>query len=400
MQWCDGKNSWRWESRQRTETEHCGEAHQIFLEVPAAGIHEIQFSMREDGFEFDRWLMTNNREFKRPADEGPAVVVSSGNLPAAFPVAPVAVAEDAGGQVVPEAVTRSASLSTLPMAPAMVKADLQQPRQADGPGTVSISGDLKQWHKVTLTLDGPFAHELDNAPNPFVNYQLNVQFTHESGLPKYTVPGYFAADGDSANTSAASGTKWRCHLAPDKPGRWNYSVSMRKGTFISETDTPISEAVPGDGVEGSFEVAPTDKTTPDLRAHGRLQYVGERYLRFAESGQYFLKAGADAPETLLGYIDFDGTIAGKPEKVPLKSFAPHIDDWNEGDPTWKDGRGKGLIGAVNYLSRKGCNAFSFLTYNAGGDGDNVWPFVSRDDKLHYDCSKLDQWGIVFDHGTA
>src|SRR5262249_10394618 len=36
-------------------------------------------------------------------------------------------------------------------------------------------------------------------------------------------------------------------------------------------------------------------------------------------------------------------------------------------------------------------------YNAGGDGDDVWPFRERDDKLHYDCSKLDQWSIVFDH---
>lgn len=67
---------------------------------------------------------------------------------------------------------------------------------------------------------------------------------------------------------------------------------------------------------------------------------------------------------------------------------------------WKGDKGKGLIGALNYLSGKGVNAFSFLPYNAGGDGDNVWPFVARDDKLHYDCSKLDQWGIVFDHATA
>ncbi|MCA9038599.1 MAG: hypothetical protein KDA91_25920, partial [Planctomycetaceae bacterium] len=44
--------------------------------------------------------------------------------------------------------------------------------------------------------------------------------------------------------------------------------------------------------------------------------------------------------------------------------------------------------------------FFFFFYNAGGDGDNVWPFVQREDKLHYDCSKLDQWGVVFDHGTA
>jgi hypothetical protein len=52
---------------------------------------------------------------------------------------------------------------------------------------------------------------------------------------------------------------------------------------------------------------------------------------------------------------------------------------------------------LNYLAGKGCNAFSFLPYNAGGDGDNVWPFVERNDKLHYDCSKLEQWQIVFDH---
>jgi hypothetical protein len=112
------------------------------------------------------------------------------------------------------------------------------------------------------------------------------------------------------------------------------------------------------------------------------------------------KPGADAPETLLGYVDFDNTVAGKPDKVPLKTWAVHAKDWKTDDPSWKAGKGKGLIGAINYLAGKGCNAFSFLTYNAGGDGDNVWPHVSRSDKLHFDCSKLDQWGVMFDHGTA
>ena len=83
--------------------------------------------------------------------------------------------------------------------------------------------------------------------------------------------------------------------------------------------------------------------------------------------------------------------------MPLHTFAPHVKDWRRGDPTWKGGKGKGLIGAVNYLASKGLNSISFLPYNAGGDGDNVWPFVSRDDKFHYDVSKLDQWQIVFDH---
>ncbi len=96
-----------------------------------------------------------------------------------------------------------------------------------------------------------------------------------------------------------------------------------------------------DGLTGTFDVQPTDKSGRDFRARGRLLYVGGHYLRFAGSGDYFLKAGADAPETLLAYADFDGTVATKKE-VPLKTWAPHVRDWRPGDPTWKDGRGKGL----------------------------------------------------------
>jgi hypothetical protein len=144
-------------------------------------------------------------------------------------------------------------------------------------------------------------------------------------------------------------------------------------------------------------VQSSDKVGADFRAKGRLEYVDKHHLRFAGTNEDFLKAGPDAPETLLGYLDFDGT---ETFKTALKSWAPHVQDWNEGDPTWQDGKGKGLIGALNYLSSKGCNAFSFLTYNAGGDGDNVWPFISRDAKRHYDCSKLDQWQIIFAHAQA
>src|SRR5690606_8458592 len=88
------------------------------------------------------------------------------------------------------------------------------------------------------------------------------------------------------------------------------------------------------------------------------------------------------------------------KNAPLKTWGPHVRDWKPGDPTWKGGKGKGMIGALNYLAGRGVNAFSFIPYNAGGDGDNVWPFASHDDKLHYDCSKLDQWAVVFDHAQA
>ena len=264
----------------------------------------------------------------------------------------------------------------------------------------SVSGELKQWHKVTLTLDGPFARERDTRPNPFVDYRLTVRFEHESGSPAYDVPGYFAADGNAGETSAEQGTKWRAHLSPDKPGRWTWRASMVRGPRAAVDPAAQGDPVAGvDGTSGSFTVLPTDKTGRDFRARGRLQYVGSHYLRFAGTGEPFLKAGPDAPETLLGYADFDGTVAGRPN-VPLKTWAPHVRDWRTGDPTWKGGRGKGLIGALNYLAGRRMNAFSFLTYNAGGDGDNVWPFVEREAKLHYDCSKLDQWQVVFDHAQS
>ena len=228
---------------------------------------------------------------------------------------------------------------------------------------------------------------------------MAVTFSHENGK-QYVVPGYFAADGDAKNTSAEAGTKWRAHFAADATGKWTYHIGFHHGEHAaleSADDFPSLE--PFHGKTGSFTIAASDKPKPDLRAHGRLQYVGKHYLRFADSGQYFLKAGADAPETLLAYQDFDDTVANNPQKAPLKTWSPHVRDWKNGDPSWRNGKGKGLIGAINYLSGKGCNVFSFLTYNAGGDGDNVWPFIHRDDKLHYDCSKLDQWCEVFDHGT-
>ena len=279
---------------------------------------------------------------------------------------------------------------------------LIQPRSADGDGSIQLSGEMMCWHKLTLTLDGPYAHEQDNQPNPFTDHRMTVVFQHTDGTT-YVVPGYFAADGNAGNSSAQSGTQWRAHFAADRPGAWTYTVQFVSGDRAAiDIDAAAEPLAPYHGQTGKLTIVESEKTGRDLRAKGRLQYVGKRYLQFAGSKDYFLKVGADAPETLLAYAyaDFDATVAGKPDRVPLKTWQPHVQDWQAGDPTWKGGQGKGLIGAINYLAGKGCNAFSFLTYNAGGDGDNVWPFIQRDDKLHYDCSKLDQWGTVFDHATA
>ena len=262
-----------------------------------------------------------------------------------------------------------------------------------------ISGETKKWHKVTLTFDGPQTSEKAN-PNPFLYYRLEVTFTHQKSGKSYLVPGYFATDGDAANTKANKGNKWRVHLAPDKTGVWKYSVSFRKGKDVAVSDNKTAGESAGfmDGQAGSFYVGPTDKKGRDFRGKGMLKYVGKHHLRFVDTGEYFLKAGADAPENFLAYKDFDGDFKFDGHKDNfIKDWAPHIMDWKQGDPTWQNGKGKGIIGAVNYLASKGMNVFSFLTMNIGGDDQNVFPYINYDERVRMDVSRLDQWEIIFEH---
>jgi hypothetical protein len=56
-----GLDAWIWSSNQRgSEGTVCGVPLSISLLVDEPGEHTVWFSMREDGFEFDRWLMTRD----------------------------------------------------------------------------------------------------------------------------------------------------------------------------------------------------------------------------------------------------------------------------------------------------------------------------------------------------
>lgn len=238
----------------------------------------------------------------------------------------------------------------------------------------------------------------DAKVNPFLDYRLAVEFTN--GDLTHRVPGFYATDGNAAESSATSGNKWRVHFSPDAIGEWSFNASFRTGKGVAiDPDSKAGRSVSFDGESGSFFVKPSRKEYPDLRARGRLDYTGDRYLRFAETGEVYLKAGADSPENFLAYEDFDQTFSHNPKKQFLKDWAPHLQDWNEGDPTWRGGKGKGMIGALNYLSVKGMNVVYFLTQNIIGDGQDVWPYTDYDERFRFDCSKLDQWEIVFEHMT-
>ncbi len=260
--------------------------------------------------------------------------------------------------------------------------------------------EYQQWHTITLPFVGPQTSE-SAAENPFLNYRLTVEFHHKD--VKYSVRGFFAADGNAAETSATSGSVWQVRFTPDKLGKWSYSAHLDKGDNIALIEgggTPVEIK----NAAGEFMVIPSDKKGADFRAHGRL-VTDKGYFRFKDSGKYWLKGGADSPENLLAFEDFDDTYRMQSMNEDgeaktndsIHSYEPHLKDWQDGDPTWKEGQGKGLIGAMNYLASKGMNVAYFLTLNIKGDGKDVWPYVTPDDFMRFDVSKLDQWEIVFQH---
>ena len=250
----------------------------------------------------------------------------------------------------------------------------------------TVSGDMMVWHPVTITFDGPDTSE-DSTTNPFRDYRLDVTFTGPNGQV-YRVPGYYAADGKAAETSASSGNKWQVKFCPDESGLWNYSVSFVTGTNVAANLSGGTGAGYFDGGTGAFNISPSDKSGDDFRSKGKLEYVDGHYWKFKGTGEYFLKAGANSPETLLENTDIDAT----PGDTNFSTMASY---WQADDPVWKTNKGKGSIGIVNYIAAQGANVHYFLLMNSYGDGKDCFPWRVESEYDRYDCSKLDQWDIIF-----
>jgi len=286
------------------------------------------------------------------------------------------------------------------------------------PSATKRHDDVRKWHTLELTFEGPQTSELAE-DNPFLNYRLDVTFSN--GESSYLVPGFYAADGNAAETSADSGNKWMVRFTPDKLGLWTYEVSFKKGKSIAIMED-LAASMSGefmDSSKGAFTVIESDKSGIDNRAKGRLKYIGEPYLRFEENQEYFIKVGVDAPENLLAFEDIDATsnVFGF-----RKKWEAHARDYQQDadDLTWQGGRGKNLLGAINYLASEGLNVFSFLTFNVDGDDRNIFPYllsvpgdeyeayasqkknkeawVNYFHRTRFDVSKLEQWERIFEYG--
>ena len=145
---------------------------------------------------------------------------------------------------------------------------------------LSIQGELMQWHKVTLLINGPATSEYADE-NPFLDYRVDVTFSN--GTDSYKVPGFYAADGQAGESSAREGAVWKVHFRPDTPGTWTYTVSFLKGKNIAVLDGDIeAESLGTHGTEGTLEIGVSDKSGPDLRARGRIINGGRAISEFRE----------------------------------------------------------------------------------------------------------------------
>ena len=259
-----------------------------------------------------------------------------------------------------------------------------------------------RWQPVTLTFDGPETSE-GATPNPFLDYRMSVTFSHRQSGESRTVQGFFAADGDAGETSADAGNKWRARFTPPLAGTWVWRAAFRAGPGIALSEA-AGRGEAFDDASGELTVGAAPEGAPGFAAKGFLTPSDGHYLQFS-NGERFLKGGADSPENFLGYFEFDGTFdtaahggVSTDKGSFLHRYEAHARDWRAGDPTWQGGKGKNIVGALNYLASKGMNSVYFMTYNIdGGDGKDTWVWTEPDVRDRFDVSKLAQWDIVFSH---
>ena len=153
----------------------------------------------------------------------------------------------------------------------------------DDAGDGELDGTLRKWHKVSIKYTHGAQLFESTGANPFRDLRLQTYFIHPASGTVYDVPGFFAADGNAADTGASSGTKWRTHFRPDRSGRWYYLASFRLGTDIAIDTNPFAGSRGSiDGANCSFDVETADPAASGFLSKGRLEYVGKHHFRFAE----------------------------------------------------------------------------------------------------------------------
>lgn len=204
-------------------------------------------------------------------------------------------------------------------------------------------GSFPRWGKVEIPFPGPSSQALGER-DPFA-IPLDVVFTAPGGA-EWTVPGFY------------DGWIWKVRFSADRNGGWQYRTKSAEPAL--------------NGLAGSFEIHDPDPSATGFYRHGRLEYVGQRYLKFREGG-FWLKAGADEPENLLG-----AAFGGWPDKKKQ----------------------------IDYLAAIGINSIYVMTHNLDGDGKDVWPWMgdtaeeARRSHLRFDGARLERWRDFLEYAQS
>ena len=212
------------------------------------------------------------------------------------------------------------------------------------------------FNPIELSFIGPDSIGM-GTPNPFL-IEMETVF-YGPGSRSFVISGYYDGDGNGG----MDGSKWKVKFTPDMPGEWE---------FTTNSSEPLL-----DGHIGTFYIdenddCPTYQTEGMLNYScvGRLEFVGEHYLKF-QNGPYWLKGGGDDPEDFLA----PGTNVGFSNKYQ----------------------------AIDFLASKGVNSLYLLLNNIGGDGNNVWPWVgttsseAQSNQERFDLVKLAEWESLFSY---
>ena len=186
-------------------------------------------------------------------------------------------------------------------------------------GTDELPDRAVQYEAVAFDLAGPHAGEVGGSFNPFLDLELNALFQSDAH-PPVAVRGFWAADGVAADSGGSSGGVWRFIFRPPRPGWWQWSAnfSVPEGGVVQVRLGGLLGLGPSNSTrprEGALNVTPAA-----VLAVRPVKADGSRYLR-GMRGERWIKLGADSPENLLAFADFDGTIPSH-RYEPVRPPAP------------------------------------------------------------------------------
>ena len=241
-------------------------------------------------------------------------------------------------------------------------ARITTPSQSDEPiSTLDVEpqqNDIAEYSsdsKVEISFSGPNSKGLDPEINPF---SLQVDVLVQSPNGKSTIyPAFYDGDGQGS----LDGDVWKVRLRPYQEGIWHYEVRSQDKLLA--------------GTNGSFEVVSNPECKPEyaseanLFCKGTLEYVGGHYLQFRD-GEYWIKAGLDDPENILGTAFGD----------------------------WEAKRAQ-----IDLLSEMGVNSIYMITNNIDGDRKDTWPWVgdteaqAKSNRDRFDVARLEAWEDFFSY---